>query len=129
MSNWEDIFNFNDQLTEEERLIQSSTNEYCQKSLMPRILEANRSESFDKEIYKELGSLGLLGAPIDGYGCAGTNYVSYGLITREIERVDSSYRSAYSVQTSLAMHPIHNCLLYTSPSPRDQRGSRMPSSA
>ena len=62
MSNWEDIFNFNDQLTEEERLIQSSTNEYCQKSLMPRILEANRSESFDKEIYKELGSLGLLGA-------------------------------------------------------------------
>jgi len=119
MSNWEDIFNFNDQLTEEERLIQSSTNEYCQKliqsstneycqkSLMPRILEANRSESFDKEIYKELGSLGLLGAPIDGYGCAGTNYVSYGLITREIERVDSSYRSAYSVQTSLAMHPIH----------------------
>ena len=107
MSNWEDIFNFNDQLTEEERLIQSSTNEYCQKSLMPRILEANRNESFDKEIYKELGGLGLLGAPIDGYGCAGTNYVSYGLITREIERVDSSYRSAYSVQTSLAMHPIY----------------------
>ena len=81
MSNWEDIFNFNDQLTEEERLIQSSTNEYCQKSLMPRILEANRSESFDKEIYKELGSLGLLGAPIDGYGCAGTNYVSYGPVS------------------------------------------------
>ena len=107
MNNWEDIFHFNDQLSEEERLIQSSTNEYCQKSLMPRILEANRNESFDKEIYKELGNLGLLGAPIQGYGCAGTNYVSYGLITREIERVDSSYRSAYSVQTSLAMHTIH----------------------
>ena len=107
MNNWEDIFHFNDQLSEEERLIQSSTNEYCQKSLMPRILEANRNESFDKEIYKELGNLGLLGAPIQGYGCAGTNYVSYGLITREIERVDSSYRSAYSVQTSLAMHPIY----------------------
>ena len=85
MSNWEDIFNFNDQLTEEERLIQSSTNEYCQKSLMPRILEANRSESFDKEIYKELGSLGLLGAPIDGYGCAGTNYVTYGFIGKITE--------------------------------------------
>jgi len=107
MSNWEDLFNFTDQLSEEERLIQSSTKEYCQKSLMPRILEANRNETFDKEIYEELGDLGLLGAPIEGYGCAGTNYVSYGLITREIERVDSSYRSAYSVQTSLVMHPIH----------------------
>ena len=107
MSSWADIFNFSDQLSSEERLIQDSTKEYCQKSLMPRILDANRNESFDKEIYKELGDLGLLGAPIEGYGCAGTNYVSYGLITREIERVDSSYRSAYSVQTSLAMHPIH----------------------
>ena len=90
MSSWADIFNFSDQLSSEERLIQDTTKEYCQKSLMPRILDANRNESFDKEIYKELGDLGLLGAPIDGYGCAGTNYVSYGLITREIERVDSS---------------------------------------
>lgn len=107
MSNWEDIFNFDHQLSDEERLIRDSANDFCQKSLMPRILEANRDEIFDKDIYKELGNLGLLGAPITGYGCAGTNYVSYGLITREIERVDSSYRSAYSVQTSLAMHPIH----------------------
>ena len=107
MSNWEDIFNFDHQLSDEERLIRDSANDFCQKSLMPRILEANRDEIFDKDIYKELGNLGLLGAPIKGYGCAGTNYVSYGLITREIERVDSSYRSAYSVQTSLAMHPIH----------------------
>jgi len=107
MSNWEDIFNFDHQLSDEERLIRDSANDFCQKSLMPRILEANRDEIFDKDIYKELGNLGLLGAPIKGYGCAGTNYVSYGLITREIERVDSSYRSAYSVQTSLAMHPIY----------------------
>ena len=74
---------------------------------MPRILEANRHEIFDKEIYKEMGNLGFLGAPIQGYGCAGVNYVSYGLIAREIERVDSSYRSAFSVQTSLAMHAIY----------------------
>ena len=74
---------------------------------MPRILEANRNEVFDKEIYQEMGQMGFLGAPIDGYGCAGVNYVSYGLIAREIERVDSSYRSAYSVQTSLAMHAIY----------------------
>ena len=74
---------------------------------MPRILDANRNEIFDKAIYKDMGSLGFLGAPIQGYGCAGTNYVSYGLIAREIESVDSSYRSAFSVQTSLAMHAIY----------------------
>ena len=74
---------------------------------MSGILDANRNEIFNKSIYKEMGQLGFLGAPIDGYGCAGTNYVSYGLIAREIERVDSSYRSAFSVQTSLAMHAIH----------------------
>ena len=74
---------------------------------MPRIVDANRNETFDIGIYKEMGSLGFLGAPIKGYGCAGTNYVSYGLIAREIERVDSSYRSAFSVQTSLAMHAIY----------------------
>ena len=74
---------------------------------MPGILDANRNETFDKSLYKDMGQLGFLGAPIEGYGCAGTNYVSYGLIAREIERVDSSYRSAFSVQTSLAMHALH----------------------
>jgi len=102
-----DILLFDDQLTEEELTIKSSARDYCQDKLMPRILEANRNEVFDKEIYQEMGQMGFLGAPIDGYGCAGVNYVSYGLIAREIERVDSSYRSAYSVQTSLAMHAIH----------------------
>jgi len=94
-------------LSEEELSIQQTARDYCQNHLMPRILEANRNEVFNKDIYKEMGELGFLGAPIDGYGCAGVNYVSYGLIAREIERVDSSYRSAYSVQTSLAMHAIY----------------------
>jgi glutaryl-CoA dehydrogenase len=102
-----DILLLDDLLTEEELSIQQTARDYCQNHLMPRILEANRNEVFDKEIYKEMGELGFLGAPIDGYGCAGVNYVSYGLIAREIERVDSSYRSAYSVQTSLAMHAIY----------------------
>ena len=102
-----DILKFDDQLTEEEIIIQKSARDYCQSELMPRILLDNRNEVFDRNIYKEMGSLGFLGAPIEGYGCAGTNYVSYGLIAREIERVDSSYRSAFSVQTSLAMHAIH----------------------
>ena len=102
-----DILLFDDQLTEEELIIKKSARDYCQSELMPRILDANRNEIFDKAIYKEMGSLGFLGAPIQGYGCAGTNYVSYGLIAREIESVDSSYRSAFSVQTSLAMHAIY----------------------
>ena len=102
-----DILLLDDLLSEEELSIQQTARDYCQNHLMPRILEANRNEVFDKEIYKEMGELGFLGAPIDGYGCAGINYVSYGLIAREIERVDSSYRSAYSVQTSLAMHAIY----------------------
>ena len=102
-----DILLLEDLLSEEELSIQQTARDYCQNHLMPRILEANRNEVFDKEIYKEMGELGFLGAPIDGYGCAGVNYVSYGLIAREIERVDSSYRSAYSVQTSLAMHAIY----------------------
>ena len=96
-----DILLFESQLTDEELIIQKSANDYCQSKLMPRILEANRNEVFDKSIYKEMGEMGFLGAPINGYGCAGTNYVSYGLIAREIEKVDSSFRSAYSVQTSL----------------------------
>jgi len=103
----QDILLLEDQLTDEELSIQKSARDYCQKELMPGILDANRNEIFNKSIYKEMGQLGFLGAPIDGYGCAGTNYVSYGLIAREIERVDSSYRSAFSVQTSLAMHAIH----------------------
>ena len=102
-----DILLFDDQLSEEELIIKSSAKDYCQSELMPRILEANRKEVFDKSVYKEMGKLGFLGAPIKGYGCAGTNYVSYGLIAREIERVDSSYRSAFSVQTSLSMHAIY----------------------
>ena len=102
-----DILLLEDLLSEEELSIQQTARDYCQNNLMPRILEANRNEVFDKDIYKEMGELGFLGAPIDGYGCAGVNYVSYGLIAREIERVDSSYRSAYSVQTSLAMHAIY----------------------
>ena len=103
----QDILLLDDQLTDEELSIQKSARDYCQKELMPGILDANRNEIFNKSIYKDMGQLGFLGAPIDGYGCAGTNYVSYGLIAREIERVDSSYRSAFSVQTSLAMHAIH----------------------
>ena len=102
-----DILLFDEQLSDEELIIQKSANEYCQSELMPRIMEANRNETFDKSIYKEMGNLGFLGAPIKGYGCAGVNYVSYGLIAREIEKVDSSYRSAFSVQTSLAMHAIY----------------------
>ena len=105
--NTHDILLLEDLLSEEELSIQQTARDYCQNHLMPRILEANRNEVFDKEIYTEMGELGFLGAPIDGYGCAGVNYVSYGLIAREIERVDSSYRSAYSVQTSLAMHAIY----------------------
>jgi len=103
----QDILLFDQQLSEEELSIQNSARDYCQSELMPRILEANRNETFDKNIYKEMGEMGFLGAPIIGYGCAGVNYVSYGIIAREIERVDSSYRSLYSVQTSLAMYAIY----------------------
>ena len=106
-NNWEDILRIDAQLTEEERMIRDNVREYCNKSLMPRILEANRNETFHPEIYKEMGELGILGASIKGYGCAGVGYVSYGLIAREIERVDSSYRSAFSVQSSLAMYAIY----------------------
>ena len=104
----QDILLFDEQLTDEELIIQKSARDYCQKDRLPRITDANRNAIFDKGIYKEMAEMGFLGAPINGYGCAGTNYVSYGLIAREIERVDSSYRSAYSVQTSLAMHAIYH---------------------
>ena len=105
--NWEDPLLIEGQLTEEERMVRDSAHSYCQDKLMPRILMANRNEVFDPEIMNEMGELGLLGSTIDGYDCAGLNYVSYGLIAREVERVDSGYRSAMSVQSSLVMFPIH----------------------
>ncbi|NQZ27653.1 MAG: acyl-CoA dehydrogenase [Colwellia sp.] len=106
--NWQDPLLLDSLLFEEERLVRDSAHQYCQEKLMPRILLANRHEKFDVEIMREFGALGLLGATIEEkYGCAGINYVSYGLIAREVERVDSGYRSAMSVQSSLVMHPIH----------------------
>jgi len=104
---WTDPLFLEEALTEEERMVRDSARDYCQEKLLPRVLEANRHERFDREIMNEMGALGFLGATIDGYGCAGVNYVSYGLIAREVERVDSGYRSAMSVQSSLVMHPIH----------------------
>ncbi|HXV23013.1 MAG TPA: acyl-CoA dehydrogenase [Alphaproteobacteria bacterium] len=104
---WEDPLLLEDQLSEEERMLRDAARAYCQERLMPRILEANRHERFDRAIMTEMGALGLLGPTIEGYGCAGVNYVSYGLVAREVERVDSGYRSAMSVQSSLVMHPIH----------------------
>jgi glutaryl-CoA dehydrogenase len=104
---WDDPLLLEDQLTEEERMVRDSARAYAQDALMPRIVEANRHEKFDRAILAEMGALGFLGSTLEGYGCAGVNYVSYGLIAREIERVDSAYRSAMSVQSSLVMHPIH----------------------
>ena len=105
---WDDPFLLEDQLNEEERLVRDSARDYAQDKLMDRILMANRNEAFDPEIMKEMGELGLLGPTIpEEYGCAGVNNVSYGLAAREIERVDSGYRSAMSVQSSLVMHPIY----------------------
>lgn len=105
---WKDPFLLNDQLNEDEKLIAKTAHDYAQDSLMPRILDANRNEVFDRDIMTELGALGLLGATLpEKYGCANINYVSYGLIAREVERVDSGYRSAMSVQSSLVMHPIY----------------------
>ncbi len=106
--NWQDPLSLETLLTEEERMIRDSAHQYCQEKLMPRILMANREEHFDRNIMTELGELGLLGATIpEKYGCAGVNYVVYGLVAREVERVDSGYRSAMSVQSSLVMHPIY----------------------
>jgi glutaryl-CoA dehydrogenase len=103
---WQDPLLIEDELTEEERMLRDSARAFCQEKLMSRVLEANRHERFDREIMNEMGALGLLGSTIHGYGCAGVNYVSYGLIAREVERVDSGYRSAMSVQSSLVMYPI-----------------------
>jgi glutaryl-CoA dehydrogenase len=105
--NWEDPLLLDALLTEEERLVRDATRAYCDDKLMPRILEGNRHERFFPEMMTEAGALGLLGSTIKGYGCPGVSYVSYGLIAREIERVDSAYRSTLSVQSSLVMWPIY----------------------
>ena len=103
---WQDALNLESQLTEEEIMIRDASHAYCQEKMLPRITLANRNEVFHREIMSELGELGLLGPTIDGYGCSGVSSVAYGLIAREIERVDSAYRSAMSVQSSLVMYPI-----------------------
>ena len=104
--NWEDPFELDAQLTEEQRMVRESARQYAQDRLAPRVTEAFRSESTDPAIFREMGEVGLLGPTIEGYGCPGVDYVSYGLIAREIERVDSGYRSMLSVQSSLVMYPI-----------------------
>ncbi len=106
--NWQDPLLLDSVLSEEERIIRDSAHQYCQEQLFPRVLDANRNEVFHREIMNELGELGLLGCTLpEKYGCAGVNHVAYGLIAREVERVDSGYRSAMSVQSSLVMHPIY----------------------
>jgi glutaryl-CoA dehydrogenase len=104
---WDDPLLLDDLLSDEERMVRDAARAYCQEKLMPRVLEANRHEKFHREIMNEMGALGFLGPTIEGYGCAGVNHVCYGLISREVERVDSGYRSALSVQSSLAMYPIY----------------------
>ena len=104
---WDDALRLDSALSEDERAIRDAAHDFCQEKLFPRILMANREGTFDREIMNEFGEMGFLGATLDGYGCAGVSYVSYGLISREVERVDSGYRSAFSVQSSLVMHPIH----------------------
>ncbi|WWC95801.1 hypothetical protein V866_002667 [Kwoniella sp. B9012] len=104
---WEDPLDMKSLLTDEEQQISETARDYCQENLLPRVINAYRTEDFDTKILREMGELGLLGATIDGYGCAGVSSVSYGLIAREVERVDSGYRSAMSVQSSLVMHPIN----------------------
>jgi len=104
---WQDPLLLDGLLDEQERMVRDAAREYCQDKLMPRILEANRRETFEPEILAEMGAMGFLGATLEDYGCAGVNYVCYGLLAREVERVDSGYRSAMSVQSSLVMHPIH----------------------
>ncbi|MBT59911.1 MAG: acyl-CoA dehydrogenase, partial [Acidiferrobacteraceae bacterium] len=104
---WQDPLLLDDQLDDDERMVRDSVRRYCQTELMPQVIKANRDEQFDRSIMVEMGALGMLGSTIEGYGCAGLNYVCYGLVAREVERVDSGYRSAMSVQTSLVMFPIH----------------------
>jgi len=104
---WEDPLLLDELLSDEERMVRDTARAYCQDKLMPRVVEANRHEKFHREIMNEMGELGFLGPTIEGYGCAGVNHVCYGLIAREVERVDSGYRSALSVQSSLVMYPIY----------------------
>lgn len=104
---WDDPFHFEQQLSDEERQIRDAVHAYCQEKLQPRVLSATREERFDRDIMNEMGELGMLGSTVaEQYGGAGLNHVSYGLIAREVERVDSGYRSAMSVQSSLVMYPI-----------------------
>lgn len=105
--NWRDPFLLEQQLSEEERQVRDTARQYAQQQLQPRVRDAFRTESTDPVIFREMGELGLLGPTIDGYGCAGVGYVSYGLIAREVEKVDSGYRSMLSVQSSLVMYPIY----------------------
>lgn len=104
---WADPFLFHEQLSEDERIIADAARTFCEEKLMTRVLEAHRHERFDREVFREMGEMGFLGSTIDGYGCPGVNHVSYGLIAREVERVDSGYRSMMSVQSSLVMYPIY----------------------
>ncbi|WP_184019728.1 acyl-CoA dehydrogenase [Sphingobium boeckii] len=104
---WDDPFLLDAQLSADERMVRDTAEAYAQEKLLPRVISATREERFDREIMSELGALGLLGATIEGYGCAGVSHVAYGLVARAVERVDSGYRSAMSVQSSLVMHPIH----------------------
>ena len=105
--NWSDPLFLDSQLSEDEKIIQDQAQKFCTNELLPRITKANRGETFDRDVYLLMGENGLLGSTIDGYGCAGINHVGYGLIAREIERVDSAYRSLMSVQSSLVMFPIN----------------------
>ncbi len=106
--NWQDPLLLDEEFSEEEKLVRDSARAYAQEKLLPRVKEAFREERFDREIMNEMGKLGILGATIHGYGCAGVNYVCYGLVAREVERVDSGYRSVLSVQSSLVMGPIND---------------------
>ena len=104
---WQDPLSLHELLTDEERAIEQTARDYAQEKLLPHIIQANRHEQFDPVIMREMGSLGLLGPMIEGYGCAGVSYTAAGLIAKELERVDSAYRSCYSVQSSLVMLPIY----------------------
>lgn len=104
---WKDPLNLESSLTEDERMVRDQVNKYCQDKLMSRVIEANRNSTFDRNIMREMGDMGMLGSTIKGYDCPGLNYVSYGLVAREVEKVDSGYRSAMSVQSSLVMYPIY----------------------
>jgi glutaryl-CoA dehydrogenase len=121
---WSDPLLLEEQLTQDERMVRDAARAYCHDRLLPRVIQANREERFDRAIMNEMGELGLLGSTIQGYGCAGVNHVCYGLVAREVERIDSGYRSAMSVQSSLVMHPI---FAYGTPAQRDRYLPRLAS--